>query len=94
MHVWMCINCRRFENQIGKMRHLLRRLGPHDKTGTAYPLSTEAHKRISKVIFGQYKGTFKNSEFAQMKGAGKISQRRIGLICQQARKGYRPRSDR
>ena len=77
MHVWMCINCRRFGNQIWKMRHLLRRPGPHDKTGTAHPLSTEAHKRISKVISGQYKGTSKNSEFAQMQGAGKISQRRM-----------------
>jgi hypothetical protein len=28
-------------------------------------------------------GASKNSEFAQMQGAGKISQRRICLICQQ-----------
>jgi hypothetical protein len=28
-------------------------------------------------------GAYKNSEFAQMQGAEKISQRRIWLICQQ-----------
>ncbi len=36
------------------------------------------------VVVGQaviVKGTSKNSEFAQMQGAGKISPRRICLIC-------------
>ena len=53
MHVWMCINCRLFEMQIVQMRHLLRQSTRHDKTGTAHPLSTEAHQRISKVIYKQ-----------------------------------------
>lgn len=50
MHVWMCINCRRFETQGGQMRRLLRQTDLNDETGTAHPLSTEAHKRIGKVF--------------------------------------------
>jgi len=53
MHVWMCINCRRFEKQIGQMRHLLRQSALHNITGAAHPLSKEAQIRISKVISGQ-----------------------------------------
>ncbi|MDP1862530.1 MAG: zf-HC2 domain-containing protein [Thiobacillus sp.] len=53
MHVWMCINCRRFETQIRQMRRLLRQSSLHDTTGAAHPLSTKAHQRISKVISGR-----------------------------------------
>ncbi|MHB1053851.1 MAG: anti-sigma factor family protein [Thiobacillus sp.] len=50
MHVWMCINCRRFENQIGQMRRLLRQTDLNDETGAANPLTVEAHERISKAV--------------------------------------------
>ena len=53
IHLWICINCRRFERQIGLMRRLLRQSGPDAETGAASPLSTEAHERISKAITGQ-----------------------------------------
>ena len=53
IHLWMCINCRRFERQIGLMRRLLRQTGLNDETGATNPLSAEAHERISKAIAGQ-----------------------------------------
>lgn len=53
IHLWMCINCRRFERQIGLMRRLLRQSGPDAEAGATRPLSTEAHERISKAIAGQ-----------------------------------------
>ena len=36
-----------------------------------------------KTIISIYKGASKNSEFAQMQGVEKISQRRIWTICKQ-----------
>ena len=53
MHVWMCINCQRFEHQIGQMRRLLRQTGMNDEPMAANPLTAEAHERISKVVSGQ-----------------------------------------
>lgn len=53
IHLWMCINCRRFERQIGLMRRLLRQPCPDAETGAASPLSAETHERISKTITGR-----------------------------------------
>ena len=53
MHVWMCINCQRFEHQIGQMRRLLRQTGLNDEPVVANPLTAEANERISKVVSGQ-----------------------------------------
>ncbi len=38
-------------------------------------------KFFSGKFFSCFEDTSKNLEFAQMQGAEKISQRRIGLIC-------------
>ena len=53
IHLWMCINCRRFEQQIRLMRRMLRQPGLNDETGATSPLSTDAHERICKAIARQ-----------------------------------------
>lgn len=50
IHLWMCINCRRFEHQIGLMRDLLLQSGRHSETEVDPQLPSEAHERISKSL--------------------------------------------
>ncbi|MBI5439070.1 MAG: hypothetical protein HY936_09035 [Nitrosomonadales bacterium] len=47
----------------------------------ASSLATKAD--LSELKAELIKGASKNSDFAQMQGAGKISQRRICMICKQ-----------
>jgi hypothetical protein len=51
IHLWMCVNCRRFERQIGLVRRLLRQ--PIRSAGTEAAdtqLSAEARERIRQAI--------------------------------------------
>jgi len=51
MHLWLCVNCRRFERQLALMRHVLRLLGRHaevDADSTDFP--PEARERIRKAL--------------------------------------------
>lgn len=49
MHLWMCVNCRRFERQIGMIRKLLHL--SIDEAGMAgEELSPEARERIRKAL--------------------------------------------
>ena len=51
MHLWMCVNCRRFERQIQFMRkalHLLSRRAESDMDDIE--LSAEARERIRKAL--------------------------------------------
>ncbi|MDP1925206.1 MAG: zf-HC2 domain-containing protein [Thiobacillus sp.] len=51
IHLWMCINCRRFERQIGLMRRLLRQSTRQAETEAAdQHLSAEARERISQAL--------------------------------------------
>ncbi len=49
MHLWMCVNCHRFERQIGMIRKLLHQ--PVDPSyETEKELSPEARERIRKAL--------------------------------------------
>lgn len=51
LHLWICVNCRRFERQIRLLRWALRvlaRRGEADMQGPG--LAPEAHERIRRVI--------------------------------------------
>ena len=51
IHLWLCINCRRFDLQMGLMRYLLRQSGQRADTETAVkPLSVTACERISEAL--------------------------------------------
>jgi hypothetical protein len=50
VHVWMCLNCRRFEHQIALMRRLLHQSAHRTEAEAACPLSTESRERISKAL--------------------------------------------
>jgi hypothetical protein len=51
MHLWMCVNCRRFERQINFMHAALRTLGKRAEVAddsTEFP--PEARERIRKAL--------------------------------------------
>jgi hypothetical protein len=51
IHVWMCVNCRRFERQIGLMRRLLRLAARRaEAEGVDIQMSEEARERISQAM--------------------------------------------
>jgi hypothetical protein len=54
LHLWICVNCRRFERQVRLLRRALRRLARHVQTGTQGPdLSPEARERIRAALAGR-----------------------------------------
>lgn len=53
IHLWMCLHCRRFENQIGLMRRVLRQAEPTEDTVAISSLPTDAHERIAKALTEQ-----------------------------------------
>lgn len=51
LHLWMCVNCRRFERQMALMRQALRKLGERteaEAASTEFP--PEARERIRKAL--------------------------------------------
>lgn len=51
IHLWMCVNCRRFERQIGLMRRLLRQSARSaENEDTETQLSAEARARIRQAM--------------------------------------------
>lgn len=51
MHLWMCVNCRRFERQMHFMRKALHLLGRRAESDTdGIELSAEARERIRKAL--------------------------------------------
>jgi predicted anti-sigma-YlaC factor YlaD len=56
IHLWMCVNCRRFERQIGLMRRLLRQSARSaENADTETQLSAEAQARIRQAMDEQQK---------------------------------------
>ena len=54
LHLWLCVNCRRFERQIHVLRRALRRLARRVETESQGPeLSPEARQRILTALAGQ-----------------------------------------
>ena len=54
LHLWLCVNCRRFERQIHLLRRALRKLARRAETDTQGPdLSPEARERILAALAGQ-----------------------------------------
>jgi hypothetical protein len=55
IHLWMCVNCRRFERQIDLMRRLLRQSTRKAETEAAdQHLSAEARERIGQALAEQH----------------------------------------
>jgi hypothetical protein len=53
LHLWICVNCRRFERQIHLLRRALRKLAQRAETDTQGPdLSPEARERILTALAG------------------------------------------
>ena len=50
LHVWMCNNCRRFEQQIVAMRKIIQREWAKDTPPTNKRLSSEAQERIRQEL--------------------------------------------
>jgi len=51
LHLWMCVNCRRFERQIALMRQALRKLGRRvEADAEGADLAPEARERIRKAL--------------------------------------------
>ena len=50
IHLWMCNNCSRFEDQISQMRHLLRQSTLDVESEIDKALSLEAHERINRAL--------------------------------------------
>lgn len=51
MHLWICANCSRFEQQMDLMRQALRKLGQRGMNEAAgSELPAEARERIRKVL--------------------------------------------
>lgn len=51
LHLWMCDNCRRFEQQVALMRRALHRLGRRvEAEATDVDLPPEARDRIRKAM--------------------------------------------
>lgn len=51
MHLWMCVNCRRFERQMTLLRQALQMLGKHaevETDNTGFP--DESRERIRKAL--------------------------------------------
>lgn len=58
IHLWMCVNCRRFERQIGLMQRLLRQSTRQVEAEVAdQQLSAEARERISQALAEQQRHT-------------------------------------
>jgi hypothetical protein len=54
LHLWLCVNCRRFERQIHLLRGALRQLAQRAETDTQGPdLSPEARERVLTALVGQ-----------------------------------------
>jgi hypothetical protein len=54
LHLWICVNCRRFERQIHSLRRALRKLARHAETDTQGPdLTPEARERIRSALSGR-----------------------------------------
>ena len=54
LHLWLCVNCRRFVRQIRLLRRALRKLARRAETDTQGPdLSPEARERILTALAGQ-----------------------------------------
>ncbi|KVW94192.1 zf-HC2 domain-containing protein [Thiobacillus denitrificans] len=54
IHLWMCVNCRRFERQIALMRRLLRLSDRRaEAKATDQALSAEARERINRALAEQ-----------------------------------------
>ena len=53
LHLWICVNCRRFERQLHLLRQALRRLARAEATLTqSARLSPEARERIRRALAG------------------------------------------
>lgn len=55
LHLWMCVNCRRFERQMALMRQALRMLGRRAEAdahgdGNSADLPPQARERIRKAL--------------------------------------------
>lgn len=55
LHVWMCVSCRRFEQQMALMRQALRMLGKRaeaaaERDGDSADFPPEARERIRKTL--------------------------------------------
>ena len=50
LHVWMCSNCRRFEQQIVTMRKVMHREWTQDTPPTNKQLPSEAQERIRQAL--------------------------------------------
>jgi len=50
VHVWMCRNCRRFEQQIVTMRNVMRHKWTQDAPPTDKQLPGEAQERIRQAL--------------------------------------------
>ena len=51
LHLWLCVNCRRFERQLALLREALRLLGQRAEADVASAdLPPEARERIRKAL--------------------------------------------
>lgn len=50
LHLWMCVNCRRFERQTHYLRRILRRCWRGGDPPVGRPLSEEARSRIRRML--------------------------------------------
>ncbi len=50
LHLWMCDGCRLFEKQIGYLREIVRRGGPHDELPGDKQLPPDARERIRETL--------------------------------------------
>lgn len=58
MHLRMCKHCKRFEQQLLKMREISRHINHHFETfDTAMSLSAEARERIRKTLRAHSRGS-------------------------------------
>ena len=54
LHLWICVNCRRFERQIRLLRRALRKLARRVETESqGLDLSPEARERIRTALTGR-----------------------------------------
>jgi len=57
LHLWMCVNCRRFEQQIIYLRKALPKLWADADITGGQQLSPEARERIRRVVNDYSSGT-------------------------------------
>jgi len=50
LHVWICINCRRFERQLNFMRQILQRGSCEGHLPVEKPLPADSAERIRKAL--------------------------------------------